>query len=68
MNYDAVADPANFVEDIYNEEKTVLPVPENNSQMTDTVEQDNGEIVTSNKIDFEHLDTTQGGDVSTLSI
>lgn len=61
MNYDAAADPANFVKDIFPEEETVSQVPENDSPIADTMKQENEncEIVTSAKIVTEYSDKPQ---------
>lgn len=72
LNYDAEADPANFVQDIFHEEETISQVPENDSHMADTMEQDNenGEIGTSANIEHSDkpLDKPQAGDVRIFSV
>lgn len=65
LNYDAVADPANFVKDIFREEETISEVPEKDCHLTDIVKQENknDDNVTSDKIFAEPSDKPQGGDV-----
>lgn len=59
LSYDAVADPASFVKDIFPEEETVSQVPEHDSPLADTMKQENENCEIENKIVVEYSDKPQ---------